>query len=91
VAGRWKVTEASIWNCESNSSQPDFRYPPAIIEFLGYNPLPEPTTLGERLVRHRISLGMSQKEAAAEIGVDAATLARWERGERSRRERCWTA
>jgi transcriptional regulator with XRE-family HTH domain len=55
---------------------------PAIIPFLGYNPLPEATTLGERLVRHRTTLGMSQKEAAQEIGVDQGTLARWERGER---------
>jgi DNA-binding XRE family transcriptional regulator len=55
---------------------------PAVIQFLGYNPLPEATTLGERLVRQRISLGLSQKEAAAEIGVDPATLARWERGDR---------
>jgi len=39
-------------------------------------------TLGERLVRHRTTLGMSQKEAAGKIGVDQGTLARWERGER---------
>ena len=33
-------------------------------------------------MRRRTSLGMSQKEAAGEVGVDPATLARWERGER---------
>jgi predicted transcriptional regulator len=55
----------------------------AIIVFLGYNPLPEATTLADRLVRHRTSLGMTQKEAAAEIGVDQGTSARWERGERA--------
>ena len=38
--------------------------------------------MGERLVRHRTTLGMTQKETALEIGVDQGTLARWERGER---------
>ena len=82
VAVKLGVTESSVWNWESNTSQPDFRYLPAIIEFLGYNPLPEPKTLAERLVRHRTSLGMSQKDAAAKIGVDPGTLAQWERSER---------
>ena len=35
-----------------------------------------------QLVRHRTSLGVSQKEAARSLGVDPITLARWERGER---------
>ena len=55
---------------------------PAIIEFLGYNPLPPATSLAERLIRHRTSLGISQKENAAQLGVDPTTLARWESGER---------
>jgi transcriptional regulator with XRE-family HTH domain len=33
-------------------------------------------------VRHRTSLGLSQKDAALKIGIDPGTLARWERGER---------
>jgi hypothetical protein len=37
---------------------------PAIIEFLGYNPPPAAKTLGERLVRHRTSLGLSQAVAS---------------------------
>jgi ribosome-binding protein aMBF1 (putative translation factor) len=36
----------------------------------------------ERLVRGRNALGLTQNAAAARIGVDACTLARWERGER---------
>lgn len=55
---------------------------PAIIEFLGYNPLPEAKTCGERLVRHRTALGLSQKEAARALDVAPGTLAQWERGER---------
>jgi transcriptional regulator with XRE-family HTH domain len=55
---------------------------PSIIAFLGYNPLPEATTLADRIVQHRRILGMAQKELAAQIGVDPRTLSRWERGER---------
>lgn len=55
---------------------------PAIIGFLGYNPLPPATTPAEELVRRRTILGLSQKEAAKRIGVDPSTLAKWERGER---------
>ena len=55
---------------------------PTIIGFLGYDPQPAATTLAEQLVRHRTSLGMSQKEAARNLNVDASALARWERGQR---------
>jgi transcriptional regulator with XRE-family HTH domain len=54
---------------------------PGIIRFLGYNPLPEANTFGERLVRQRTMLGLTQKETAQELGVDQGTLARWERDE----------
>ncbi len=82
VAEQLGVDKTSVFNWEANTSAPEIRYIPAIIDFLGYNPLPEATTWGERLVRHRTSLGMTQKEAARRLGVDQGTLARWERGER---------
>lgn len=82
AAERMGVDTTSIFNWEANKGTPEIRFMPAIIRFLGYNPLPEATTLAEQLVRQRTTLGMSRKEAAAEIGVDAGTLARWERGER---------
>jgi hypothetical protein len=55
---------------------------PTIIDFLGYNPLPQATTIGKQLVRHQSSMGKSQKDAAVQIGVGPCTLVRWERGER---------
>ena len=82
VAERLGVTTASVYNWESDDSQPSVPYIPAIIEFLGYNPLPAATTLAGRLVRHRTSLGLPQSAAAKRIGVDPGTLARWERGEK---------
>jgi DNA-binding XRE family transcriptional regulator len=76
------VDTTSVFNWEANTSQPDLKYMPAVIQFLGYNPLSEADTLGGRLVRHRTSLGMTRGEAAKRIDVDPGTLARWERGER---------
>lgn len=55
---------------------------PAIIRFLGYDPLPPPKNWAEQLVRFRVALGMTQQKAARQIGVDQSTLARWERGDR---------
>jgi transcriptional regulator with XRE-family HTH domain len=82
VAEQLGVGTTSVLNWEGNWSRPEIRYMPAIIRFLGYDPLPAANTLAERLVRHRTGLGLSQKEAAGRIGVDASTLAKWERGER---------
>ena len=38
VAERIGITQSCVWNWEANGSQPDFRYKPALIAFLGYNP-----------------------------------------------------
>jgi hypothetical protein len=70
------VREASIINWEANKGTPETRFMPAIIQFLGYNPLPEAKSLAEQLVRQPTTLGLSREGAALEIGVDAGTLAR---------------
>lgn len=82
VAEQLGVTTCCVFNWEANTASPRLEYMPAVIEFLGYNPLPPATNMVERLVRHRTSLGLSQAVSAQRMGVDPATLARWERGER---------
>ncbi len=82
VAEQIGVDKTSIANWEANRSKPGLSYMPAIIRFLGYDPLPPARGWAQRLVRCRTVLGISQRESAAQIGVDACTLARWERGER---------
>ena len=82
VAKMIGVDQTSIHNCEANKSNPDMAYMPAIIGFLGYNPLPPAHTLAERLVRHRTTLGLTQEQSAKCIGLDPGTLAHWERDER---------
>jgi transcriptional regulator with XRE-family HTH domain len=74
------VTESAIWNWEGNESRPFWRYWGAIRDFLGYDPFPPSSTLAEKLVSVRKLRGLSQKEAARQLGVDPSTLARWERG-----------
>jgi site-specific DNA recombinase len=82
VAERLGVKKTTIHNWECNHSRPGFECMPAIIDFLGYNPLPPATNWAERLVRGRTSLGLSQKALARKLQVDPSTLARWESGER---------
>jgi transcriptional regulator with XRE-family HTH domain len=76
------VHKASIANWENDRTEPGVEYMPAIIRFLGYNPLPPKEDLGSRLVQCRTILGLTQEESARRMGVDPSTLARWERGER---------
>jgi transcriptional regulator with XRE-family HTH domain len=82
VAEQIGACEPSVFNWEANTSNPGIEYMPAIIRFLGYNPLPAADTLGGWIVRHRTSLGMTQEEAAKRLGLAPGTLVRWERGER---------
>ena len=79
--------EMSVVNWEKGHSQPALCHMTGIVEFLGFDPLPEGDDLAGRLLHHRKSRGMSQKQFAAQIGVDPGTLARWERQERSTDER----
>jgi DNA-binding transcriptional regulator YiaG len=82
LARQLGVSVAGVCNWEGNVTKPEIRYMPAIIEFLGYNPLPAAKDWRERLVRHRTTLGITQKEAARQLAVDQGTLAKWEQGKR---------
>ena len=76
------VDETSVHNWEINKTRPVLRCVPALIRFLGYNPLLNPASIAEQLVQYRSMRGMHQDGLAALIGVNPSTLARWERGER---------
>jgi transcriptional regulator with XRE-family HTH domain len=80
VADQIGVHEQTISGWERNESSPEVRYVPAIIQFLGYNPLPAASSLPERLAAARRALGLSQRKMAAKLGVDPATLLGWEAG-----------
>jgi transcriptional regulator with XRE-family HTH domain len=80
VANKIGVHEMTITGWEGNATVPEVRYMPAIIQFLGYNPLPPANSLPERFTTARRALGMSQRKMAEKLGVDPATLMGWEAG-----------
>ena len=80
VAEQIGVHEMTITGWESNATVPEVRYMPAIIQFLGYNPIPPGSSLPERLATSRKALGLSQRKMAVKLGVDPATLMGWEAG-----------
>jgi len=81
VAARFGVKAMTLWHWENNATTPSFKYWETIRQFLAYDPLPTPKTFCEMLVHRRKLLGISQKRAAEQLGVDPSTLGRWERGE----------
>jgi DNA-binding transcriptional regulator YiaG len=83
VAAIIDCDEITVVNWEKNRFIPRIDYMPSIIRFLGYNPLPAGSRIVERIVAHRKSRGLTQKQFARQLGVDLSTLARWERGERT--------
>ncbi len=67
-----------LW--EHDKTRPVARLLPAIIAFLGHDPAPVPHSLAGRMVAMRRRQGLTRKSAATLLGVDEATLRRWEIG-----------
>jgi transcriptional regulator with XRE-family HTH domain len=76
AASELGVSESTIVDWERGKYPASVRCYPAIIAFLGYNPLPEPRSRGQAIRRARLSRGLSRKRLAAIVGVDEATVAR---------------
>lgn len=87
VALRLGVHAASVRNWEMGRTEPALDQLRAVIEFLGYDPRPEPSASGEKIKFWRTARGVSQEEMAVRLGVDPSTLARWESGKREPRGR----
>jgi transcriptional regulator with XRE-family HTH domain len=75
--------EMTVVNWEKGHAAPRINHMPRVVKFLGFNPFTESDNLSHRLINHRKSRGITQKEFAQQLGVDPSTLARWERGERT--------
>jgi transcriptional regulator with XRE-family HTH domain len=72
------VDTTTVFNWETQGMTPNVRTLPKVIEFLGYDPRAPGPTIGEKLRRHREGLGLSWAEAATAMGVDPATVSKWE-------------
>ena len=79
VAKSIRVAIYTIIGWEKGSSMPEVRYYPAIFEFLGYDPFPEPKTLGEKIVAWRRRNGITRKALAKQLGIDEAALEKREK------------
>jgi transcriptional regulator with XRE-family HTH domain len=77
VAKAVGVGVCTVNNWEQNHSEPEIRYIPAIIEFLGYNPRPEPEGTLERLEWFRWSHGLSIERLGAVMKRDPEQLSDW--------------
>jgi transcriptional regulator with XRE-family HTH domain len=80
VAEQLGVSESTLRHWEKYTTTPAIRFVPRILEFLGYDPYPEPIDLSQRLFWARRRRGRSIREVARELGIDPGTLQRWERG-----------
>jgi transcriptional regulator with XRE-family HTH domain len=75
--------EKSLMWWERNEREPLERFWPGVIQYLGREPWPSPTSLGGNLLAERRRRGLTQVEAAALIGVDDGTYRFWEGGRRT--------
>ncbi len=78
VARRIGIDLTTYRNWEWNRTSPRVRYMPAVILFLGYAPYVLPASWGEWLRMVRRSVGLTQKQFAARVGVDPSTVRGWE-------------
>lgn len=73
--------EKSLMFWEREARTPLVSAYPAIIQYLGYEPWPEPVTLGQALLAARRKRGVEIRKAAVIVGADEGTWRRWERAE----------
>jgi len=80
LAKAFGVKEDTILNWEKGRSNPQLRYIPKVIEFLGYIPFKTTSrSEGEGILLYRLLNGLSQKELAKKLGIDQGTLRRLEK------------
>lgn len=70
------VTESTVWNWE-HGTEPEIRYIPAIIEFLGYVPFECPNEPLERLRYYKRINGLSYRRLGVVMGRAPEQLADW--------------
>jgi transcriptional regulator with XRE-family HTH domain len=79
VAERIGCSKAALVMWEKGHSNPEIRFWPGILRFLGYDPAPQPHSTAELLLAVRRLRGWSQRRMARFLGVDPTSIRRWER------------
>jgi len=84
AAMRMSVHERTVRAWETGGT-PDVERWPGIIDFLGFEPWPEPTTPAQKLQAARRRQGLTIGQAAQRLGIDPSTLWWWEHGRKPHR------
>lgn len=80
LAATLSACSNSVLNWERDRQIPEIQFWPAVIAFLGYDPLPAPANVVDRIEAQRRRLGWTYNQVAAQIGVGARTLLKWRDG-----------
>ena len=76
VAKRIGVAESSVWNWE-HGIEPEIRFIPDIIKFLGYVPFDSPTETIALLSHYKLINGLSYERLGKQMGRDPEQLTDW--------------
>ena len=79
VAARIGAGTATVTNWELGNTEPEERYIPALIRYLGQNPLPEARSPGEQVRREQLTRGLTISGLAKFAGVDEASVSHMEK------------
>lgn len=82
VAKGLRVDSMSLVNWEKNRTQVGARFVPAIIRWLGYDPLPVASSFGECIAIERTRRGLARRGLAKALGWDESTVRKYEEGDR---------
>jgi transcriptional regulator with XRE-family HTH domain len=80
VAKHIKVSACMIAVWEKGVCNPEAANMKNVIEFLGYYPLNDPKTLGDRIKKYRYMNGLNLEEFGQMVEADGATVWTWENG-----------
>ena len=80
MADQLGVNQKTYENWEQGKYEPEDRFFPAVIRFMGYDPSPAPVSLPDRIRAARRRQGISQEELAHCLGLDPSTVGTWEAG-----------
>lgn len=81
VAKALRVDNMSVVNWEKNRTKIGTRFVPAIIIWLGYDPLPTASSFGSWIAIERTRRGLARRALAAALGWDENTLRKYEEGD----------
>lgn len=73
------INEWTYMNWEKGRAQPNIKFMPRVIGYLGYDLLGRGVTFGRRLLHARLRLGLTQAELGTHFGLGRSTIGDWER------------